>query len=335
MNILITGSNGFVGSKLMWELESLGHKPLGIDISTHCDAISHPHTMIGDIRKAADLEAIQKTSYYPEDGSIDLVIHCAASKHDFGIRRDEYFSHNKYGTKELISFMEAHQLSRLIYISTVSVFGHPKGMADEDEAYNPDHPYGESKLAGEILSKQWQEKDASRELIVLRPTVIYGPHNYANLFKLMDTLHRRPYVTVGSGSHVKSIVSLRTVLDMIIFSIDKLKPGYEHYNCIDEPYISLAELMNTIAQNPGFKVPRFKIPIGLAIAIGMIFDIPAKLLSIDLPVNSDRMRKFSTSTYFTAKKIRKEGFIQRQSIQQSIEEMCQWYLTDSKKSKHK
>jgi len=333
MNILVTGSNGFVGSKLMWELESLGHLPLGIDISSHCDATAHPNTLIGDIRKLHDLEAVLRFEKLPRESGIDLVIHCAASKHDFGISREEYFSHNKYGTKELLGFMEGHKIKRLVYISTVSVFGHPKGMADEEESYNPDHPYGESKLAGEILSIDWQKQDAERELIVLRPTVIYGPHNFANLYKLLDTLHRRPYVTVGSGSHVKSIVSLRTVLDMIIFCLDKLKPGFEHYNCVDEPYITLAELMRTIAQTPGFKVPAIKIPIGLAIAIGMVFDIPAKLFSIDLPVNSDRMRKFSTATYFTARKIRKEGFIQKQSIQQSIAQMCEWYLTETNKHK--
>lgn len=327
MNILITGSNGFVGSRLMWELEADGHKVVGIDISDHCDAKPHPETYLGDIRIAADLKKVAGKFELKQQGELDLVIHCAASKHDFGISRGEYFSHNKYGTKSLLAFMEEKDLQQLIYLSTVSVFGHPEGKSDEDTPYNPDHPYGESKLAGELLCKEWQAKNSRRALTVLRPTVIYGPHNFANVYNLINMLYKRPYLTIGDGSHVKSIVSLSTVIDMIRFALKSLKSGYEHYNCIDEPYITLHELMLIISQTPGFSLPKVQIPLKLAIGIGKIFDIPSRLLGIDLPVNSDRMKKFGTATYFTAEKIRQAGFVQKQSIETSVAEMCQWYLS--------
>ncbi len=162
---------------------------------------------------------------------------------------------------------------------------------------------------------------------MLRPTVIYGPHNHANVYNLVNMLHKRPYLTVGDGHHVKSIVSLNTVIDMIRFAIEGLQPGYQHYNCIDEPYITLHELMSMISQIPGFSMPKVKIPLPFAIAIGRIFDVPSRLLGIDLPVNSDRMKKFGTATYFTAEKIRKAGYVQKQSIESSVAEMCGWYLS--------
>lgn len=333
MNILITGSNGFVGSKLMWELESEGHKVIGIDLSDKCDAIPHPETCSGDIRILEDLNRIAAKFEQKYHAPIETIIHCAASKHDFGISRGEYFSHNKYGTRSLLSFSEQKNINKLIYISTVSVFGHPEGKADEDSPYAPDHPYGESKLAGEILSKDWQAKDPQRALIVLRPTVIYGPHNYANVYNLINMLHKRPYLTIGEGNHVKSIVSLNTVIDMIRFVLERLKPGYEHFNCVDEPYITLHELMRIITQTQGFSMPRIKLPLQLAIAIGKVFDVPSKLLGIDLPVNSDRMKKFGTATYFTAEKIRKAGYVQEDRIENSISEMCLWYLSTIKKNR--
>ena len=91
MNILITGSNGFVGSKLMWELESDGHQVTGIDISTHCDAKPHPQTKSGDIRVAADLDRVAADFFPAHSAKLDLVIHCAASKHDFGISPGRIF----------------------------------------------------------------------------------------------------------------------------------------------------------------------------------------------------------------------------------------------------
>jgi len=329
MNILITGSNGFVGSRLMWELEKDGHKVIGIDISNHCDDQPHPLTFRGDIRKIADLDSVNGSFLIKYNAEIDLIIHCAAAKHDFGVKRQDYCSHNKYGTKTLLRFASQRGIRKLINISSVAVFGHPLGVADENSPYATDHPYGESKLAGELISINWQNQDPTRELIVLRPAVIYGPHNYANVYKLIDMMHRRPWLTIGNGDHIKAIVSRQTVIDMIRFAMTRLKPGYEHYNCVDEPYITLKQLMETIALNPAFRIPRIKLPLAYALAIGYVFDIPAKLLGIDLPVNSDRMRKLATPTHFTAEKIRRDGFIQKYSIEASVAEMCNWYISNN------
>lgn len=333
MNIMITGSNGFVGSKLMYTLEELGHKVIGIDISDACPIARHANTLLGDIRKPEDLHRIGLAFVDKYAESIELVIHCAAAKHDFGIDRGEYFSHNKYGTRTLLDYVRLQNIQKLIYISTVSVFGHPENEADESEPYAPDHPYGESKLAGELLSIDWQKEDPQRELLVLRPTVIYGPKSYTNVYKLIDMLHSRPWITIGKGNHIKSIVALDNVIDMIVFGLGILKPGMQDFNAVDEPYITLHELMELIASNSGFSMPRFTIPAAAAIAIGKVFDIPAKLLSIDLPVNSDRMRKLSTATHFKAEKIRSMGYIQRRNTQECVAETCAWYMAEGKRKR--
>ena len=327
MNILITGSNGFVGSNLMWKLEEEGHQVIGIDISDQCDYKKHSETMIGDIRSLKELNKVSDTYLKKYNSPIDLIIHCAAAKNDFGISHAEYYSHNKYGTKTLISFANQQNINKMIYFSSVGVFGHPQGEANEDFPYKPDSAYGASKLAGELLCIKWQQENPKRELVVLRPAAIFVFFNITNTYKLIDTLHRRPYLTIGEGNHIKTIVSIYTVIDMTCFAIQQLKPGFEHYNCIDEPYLTLKELMELICSNPGFKMPRIKIPLKAAIGIGYLFDIPAKLFSIDIPVNSDRMRKLGTATYFTAEKAKKAGFIQRVPLKDSIVEMCNWYLS--------
>lgn len=326
MNIIVTGSNGFVGSELMWKLEEAGHKVTGIDISDKCDSKKHSLTVPGDIRDIVHLNNLYQQFEKVHNTQPDLVIHCAAAKHDFGISREEYFSHNEKGTAVLLNFMEDKAITKLINISSVSVFGHPPQLTGEKGEYNPDHPYGESKLAGELLSIQWQKKDPRRELVVLRPAVIYGPYNFANVYKLIDMMHRKPFLKVGSGNHIKAVVSISTVVDMIIYALSLLKPGYQHFNSVDRPYITLAELMKIVAKNPQFKIPPISIPPFMAILIGYLFDVPSKLAGIDLPVNSDRMRKLSTSTPFKADKIHEAGFVQVNTIEESIKEMTDWYL---------
>ncbi|MBL7086583.1 MAG: NAD(P)-dependent oxidoreductase, partial [Candidatus Cloacimonetes bacterium] len=67
MNILITGSNGFVGSRLMWYLEEKGHTVCGIDKRDDCLIEKHLKTKKGDIREIEDLRKFNNRT-------IDLVI---------------------------------------------------------------------------------------------------------------------------------------------------------------------------------------------------------------------------------------------------------------------
>ena len=319
MNILITGSNGFVGSRLMWHLEELGHKVYGIDKRDECLIEKHPHTRLGDIREIKDLRNFDNIK-------IDLIIHCAADKHDWGISKESYFSNNEYGTLILMQYARERKVNKVIYYSTVSVYGHASVPCDESGEIHPDNEYGESKLAGEKVIEKWLDQDPKREAIFLRPTIIYGPYNYANMYNLIDTLHKKSLFMVGNGEHVKSIVSLANLVDMTVFVIPHLKSGLQAFNCIDKPYISLHELMKIIAANKGFHMPLIAIPLKLALLIGKFFDLVGKIIKKDLPINSDRLIKLATSTEYHAEKIRECGYIEEYTIEEEIKRTVEWYL---------
>ncbi len=321
MKILITGSTGFVGSRLMWVLEELGHQVVGIDKKHDCMIESHPATVIGNLLNRDDLSRI-------DEENLDLIVHCAAEKHDFGLTEEEYYLNNQKATEELCDW--AKTTSRMIHISTVGVHGHPESPTDETGALNPNHPYGASKLEGEKAVRKWFEQLPDREVIILRPAIIYGPCNYANMYNLIDTLHRRPWVTIGDGNHVKSMVSQSNVIDMIVFAIDQLKPGIETFNCIDYPNVTLHRLMQIIASNKGFRYPAIRIPYGLALCIGKMFDVIGSMIRKDLPINSDRIYKLNTATHFLGDRIREAGYVQKHTIEEEIGRTCQWYLKHNK-----
>ncbi|MCD4818915.1 MAG: NAD(P)-dependent oxidoreductase [Candidatus Cloacimonetes bacterium] len=321
MNIFITGSNGFVGSALMYFFEEKGYSVIGIDNSSKCNKVSHPNTIIGDIRNEKNYEIFCNTQ-------IDLIIHCAAKKDDFGISDESYFSNNEYGTKILMQFASKKNIKKIIYYSTVSVYGHQDHTCDETAEYLSNTVYGDSKFAGEKEIWKWCEEDKKREVITLRPSVIYGPHNFANMYNLINQMHKFPWFMIGDGSHIKSMVSLKNMIDMTYLAINQLKPGVENFNCIDKPYFTVKQLMEVISSNDGFSMPLIYIPIKIAVLIGKVFDVIGKLLNKELPINSDRMIKFGTSTDYRAEKIREAGYIQNHSIKDEFKRTCEWYLKE-------
>ena len=131
---------------------------------------------------------------------------------------------------------------------------------------------------------------------------------------------------VGKGNHIKSMISLENMMDMTYFVLDKLKPGIQNFNCIDKPYLTVNQLMETISSNEGFKKPVIRIPLSFAIFVGKLFDILRKILGRDLPIKSDRMKKFGTSTDYRSEKIRELGYVQQHSIEDEIKRTCEWYL---------
>jgi GlcNAc-P-P-Und epimerase len=318
MTILITGSNGFVGSRLMYFLSEKGYKVVGIDRTAKCNITPHPNTIVGDINQIEDLKRIKEP--------IDLIIHAAAEKHDFGVSDQQYFLTNEGGTESIATFANERGVKKIIYYSTVSVYGHRDDVCDETGDFRSNTIYGDSKLAGEKVLWRWVEADSDNALVTLRPTVIYGPHNYANMYNLINQMYRYPWFMIGKGEQIKSIVSLENLIDMTQFVFDKMQPGVLNLNCIDKPYISVIQLMRFITLNRAFKMPAVNIPFGLILFIGKIFDFLGRLTGIDFPLNSDRAHKFNTSTHYSAEKIRKMGYVQRHTIENEIARTVDFYL---------
>ncbi len=323
MNIFITGSNGFVGSRLMHYLEEEEHQVWGIDNNTKCNIQPHPNTEIGDIRNIEDLRKFN-------DRNFNFIIHCAAAKHDFGISKEEYFSNNEFGTKVLMDYVTERNINKVIYYSTVSVYGHKSVPCDESGKLLPDNPYGASKLAGEKVIEKWLKQDSTRQVVFLRPSIIYGPNNYANMYNLIDMMHRKPWITIGNGKHIKSMVSLENLIDMTEFVMPRMKSGLQIFNTLDTPYITVKQLMEIIASGNGFSLPIVRIPLSVAIFVGKSFDLIAAITKRDLPINSDRMKKFATSTEYYSEKIREKGYTQKHTIEDEIARTCEWYMKNLK-----
>lgn len=143
MKILLTGSNGMLGSSLVPILKQMGHTPLSTDINLD-DAESVDHL---DIRDFFEVEKAVR-NFKP-----DLVMHLAAET-DVDVCEmdvDHAFKTNAIGTQNIALSCKKYCLP-ILYMSSVGVFdGKKNSLYIESDEPKPINTYGVTKLEGEKI----------------------------------------------------------------------------------------------------------------------------------------------------------------------------------------
>ena len=313
--ILLTGGSGFIGSHF--------HRYLGNDDVINLDLVEpsfqYGSTFIqGDIRKEEDLrKAIINRN-------ITTILSLAAKHHDFGIGHEEYFDTNEDGTAAICKVASENGIHEIIFFSSVAVYGIREDVSTESTTPHPDSPYGASKLAGEKVLIKWAEESDKRKLLIIRPTLVFGPNNMANMRNLIRQIDSGLYFHLGKADNIKSIAYVENLVEATLYLKDKMKPGISIYNYADEPQLTTREISNTIAQALNKKI-KVTVPKTLGIMMGIPFDFVIKLTGKNLPISSARIKKLGTQTHHSAKKIFSEGFNPSFTTLDGLKKMVEWY----------
>ena len=315
--ILLTGDSGFIGSYLSSALLVQGCGVRGIDIlpKTH---VHYDQTIDSILNENVLLKTMQ---------DIDCIIHLAAEHKDFGVPQENFYRVNVEGTKALLNSASQFNVKKFILFSSVAVYGN-QDYPSEDAQPSPTSHYGKSKLEAEKLVCQWAQEHSARQAVILRPTVVFGPNNRANIFKLVQYVCDGKFIWVGKGNNIKSIAYVENLVTATLHLLNAMKPGIEIYNYVDEPQITMSELVSLIARKAGLPTPTISIPLSVALPTAKMFDILGLLTHRDFAISTSRIKKFNTSTRFQAKKIRLTGFNAPFSIEEGIEKNVQWYKNE-------
>jgi len=314
MFILITGSEGFVGQEIVKYYLEMGHKVLGIDRIKKCE-IFYDFLQL-DLRRQIALPA---TSY-------DVVIHCAAAKGDWDISDKEFYEDNVVVTENLLEYFRKCEIKKLIHFSTVAIYSRDSSDGSERTRIEPDSVYGQTKLDSEILIRKYAE-ESRIPTVVLRPSVIYGRNNYANMFNLIQQLNRALPFQINPVGITKSHVSVHNVVDVVLrfsnpsYSVN----GLEIYNLTERPYYNLNNMISIICDELEVKPPKVNLPIWLVTVPFGILEFFGKLLKKDTGFTLDRLRKFSSSTHYTSEKLWCQTGNQKHSSESELRDMVKWF----------
>ena len=313
--VVITGGSGFIAR---YFIEKLPHFNL-VNLDIRAPAFeSHATFMKGDIRNQEDVEKAM--------AGADMLIHLAAMHHDFGISEEEYFNTNVNGARLLADAAERFGAKTIVNFSSVAVYGKmgDPGPTNEETPTTPTNAYGQSKLAAESIFRDWVKGDPSRILINVRPTVVFGPWNLANVLNLIQAIDKGYFVHVGKGDNIKSIAYVENLVDATLFALEKTQSGECLFNYSDGPPMTIRQTSELQASLLGKRI-RFNLPLWLMLILSKPFDLFIWLSGKNLKISSARIRKLCTQTWHSANRIREMGFVPAYSIHYGMDQMIRWY----------
>lgn len=324
MKVCITGGSGFIGGYVCEVLRERGDEIVILDLIDPPAINVHDRFVKGDIRDRAACDAAFAGCH--------LVIHLAAAHHDFGIAEETYFDVNEGGARVMCEAMDAAGITSVVFYSTVAVYGEGTEPIDETSPTNPINPYGASKLAGEEVFRGWCGTGGERQALVIRPTVTFGPRNFANVYSLIRQIHGGKYVTVGAASNYKSLSYVENIVAATFFLLGTdARPAYDVYNWVEKPDLTSYGISQTIFRCLGKTMPSWRIPMWTAKLMALPFDVVIALTGRNLPISSARVHKlFAAQTKYEAAKARAAGFEPDISLEEGIDRMVQWYLAGGK-----
>lgn len=301
MKVTFIGGSGFVGTRL---IELLKEDSTNYSKIKNIDLLqSHFHpevTEIGDVRDQACMDdKLQDT---------DCVILLAAQHRDDVHPTSLYYETNVGGMEKTLKAMEKNGVKRIVFYSSVAVYGLNKKNPNEEHPADPFNHYGKSKWQAEVVLQEWYKTHPDWNINIIRPTVIFGERNRGNVYNLLKQIASGKFLMVGNGNNKKSMAYVGNIVAFTKFLIENKTTGYNVYNYIDKPDFNMNELVGHVSKVLNKHIPTTHFPYWLGMLGGYGFDLLAKITGKKLTVSSVRVKKFCATTEFDATKVKETGF---------------------------
>lgn len=243
---LITGGTGFLGSHIARRLLDDGIHPVLFDIAPlppdDADIADRVTFIQGDVQ---DRDAIRRAL----DG-VDVVIHAAAALPIQASKRKIYAT-NVRGTRYVLHEAWKAGIRRVVFISSTAVYGVPKvHPIDETSPLHPLGHYGSSKVVGEQLCRDYQQRGL--QVNIIRPKTFLGTGRlgvFEILFEWIAEGRRIPLL--GDGTNHYQLLEVTDLVDAIVRAATNPDVVNETMNVGADRFQTLNEDMQALFDHAG------------------------------------------------------------------------------------
>lgn len=292
MNILVTGATGFIGRILC---DRLLHE--GVCIRGTLLEVEPPSALSKGVAPVCIASLDANTDWHNALQGVDTIIHLAARVHVMNETASdplaEFRAVNVSGTERLAREAVNAGVKRLVFISSIKVNGEETDTSyNSDSAPAPSDPYGISKWEAELALRRI-EAETGLEVVVVRPTLVYGPGVKANFLKLIATVQKGIPLPLASINNRRSLIYVGNLVDALALCAVHPVAAGKTYLLSDGDDVSTPELIRRTAGALGVKPVLFPFPPELMRLAGRI---SGKVSAVDrllgsLTVDSSRIKR--------------------------------------------
>lgn len=249
---LVTGGAGFIGSAITRDLVAEGMDVVVVDNLSNGSEENVPDEAIfveGDLSDQAVLDRLS-------DYDIDVVHHLAGqSSNEKSFDDPEYdLESHVLSTFNLLRWCQANNVDRLLYASTMSVYGDPDYLpVDEEHPVDPKTYYAAGKIGAEAYVKLYD--NLGMDTTIFRLFTIYGPgQNMANMKQgmvsiyLSFVLRGEDLIIKGPMDRFRDFVYVDDVVDAWTAAAEAPATYGETYNVARNECVKVRELVDTILE---------------------------------------------------------------------------------------
>jgi dihydroflavonol-4-reductase len=260
VKVFVTGGTGFIGGAVVRQLRARGDDVVAL---ARNPAKGAPLEELGCTLVAGDLNDERAIRAGME--GCDAVIH-AAAVYEVGIPASERVpmqEANVGGTERVLGAALEAGIGKVVYVSTVGIFGNTHGRVVDETYENP-----ADKFTSEYEKTKWEAHQVAKRLIgeglpcvIVQPGGVYGPGDESATGRLLDQFLEGKMPLIPFPDLGICLTHVEDIATGIILGLDKGKPGEAYV--ISGPVTTVREAIGVVAAETGKKAPKHAVPTGL------------------------------------------------------------------------
>lgn len=307
--ILVTGSAGFMGSRIFNSLNERGFEVYGVDDLS--GGFLHNISNKKSFTKL-DLRDREKTKKYINKIKPNLIFHLAA---DATEGRSQFTPFSAID-RNLVAYINLlvpaikNGLTKMVLTSSMSVYGSQEVPFKERQITQPEDVYGSAKASMETVTRVLSNV-YKYQYVIIRPHNVYGPHQnlsdpYRNVLGIFINrlLNNKNFYIYGDGKQKRAFSYVDDVNNAIIKAAFTKNAAGKVFNIGGDAVISVNDLARIVLEE-FFSTKR----------------IPNEFKPIYLPARPQEV-KFAYSNHDLARKIL--GFKTKTELRDGIKKMVVW-----------
>jgi nucleoside-diphosphate-sugar epimerase len=311
---LITGGAGFLGINLTRYLLARGHHVVSLDIAD----FNYPErdrikAIKGDIRDRSSVDRAME--------GVQIVVHTAAALPLY--RKEDIFSTDLDGTRNVLQSAFEHGAERVIHISSTAVYGIPDHHPlYEDDPLHGVGPYGEAKVKAEQICLEYRAKGMC--VPIIRPKSFVGPERLGVFALLYDwAKDGKNFPMIGSGNNRYQLLDVEDLCEAIYLcaTLDRDRVN-DTFNIGAKEFTTMREDYQAVLDAAGFG--KKIIPFPAAPVIWALRILEALHLS---PLYKWVYETAATDSFVSIEKAERVlGFTPKYSNKEALVRNYRWYI---------